>query len=451
MIRSIVGVLALGLLVGAVGLGVLRCEGTPPRVKAPERIALGHAARPIAIEVADEGSGVDEVAVALVHPGGEAPLLKQDFPARWIPFGAPLPPQHLEIPIDPTALGLKEGTATLRITARDHAWRNRFAGNQTVVEIPVALDFHPPRITLQPANSYERRGGAGAVVYEVSEATERDGVQVGERFFPSVRPGGGDAHAPGPRFALFPLPIDAPPEAKPTVVAVDAAGNEGRAMPQVHVTERAFPEVQLPLSPRFIDEKIPELAGIVGVDAGDHLKAFQEINTRIRAENEARIREIVKDSAPEPLFSGAFEQLANSKVTSIFAESRSYLVDGKKVSESRHYGYDLAALASTPVTASNAGRVLFAGENGVYGNCVILDHGLGVASLYGHLSSIHVQPGDKIEKGQVIGLSGQTGLAGGDHLHFAILLDGVYVDPVEWWDPKWVREHVEEPLAAARH
>src|SRR5215468_5094603 len=183
MIRSIVGVLALGLLVGAVGLGVLRCEGTPPRVKAPERIALGHTARPIAIEVADEGSGVDEVAVALVHPGGEAPLLKQDFPARWIPFGAPLPPQHLEIPIDPTALGLKEGTATLRITARDHAWRNRFGGNQTVVEIPVALDFHPPRITLQPANSYERRGGAGAVVYEVSEATERDGVQVGERFF----------------------------------------------------------------------------------------------------------------------------------------------------------------------------------------------------------------------------------------------------------------------------
>ena len=451
MIRSILGVLALGLLAGAVGLGMLRCEGTPPRVKAPERIALGHAPRSIAIEVDDEGSGVGEVAVALVHPGGEAPLLKQDFPGRWIPFGAPPPPQHLEIPIDPTALGLKEGTATLRITARDHAWRNRLSGNQSVVEVPVTLDFHPPRITLQPANSYERRGGAGAVVYEVSEETERDGVQVGERFFPSVRPGGGDAHAAGPRFALFPLPIDAPPEAKPIVVAVDPSGNEGRATPQVHVSERAFPEVLLPLSPRFIDEKIPELAGIVGVDATDHVKAFQEINTRIRAENEARIREIVKDSAPEPLFSGAFEQLANSKVTSIFAESRSYLVDGKKVSESRHYGYDLAALASTPVTASNAGRVLFAGENGVYGNSVILDHGLGVSSLYGHLSSIHVQPGDKIEKGQVIGLSGQTGLAGGDHLHFAILLDGVYVDPVEWWDPKWVREHVEEPLAAARH
>ncbi|HTY16940.1 MAG TPA: M23 family metallopeptidase [Myxococcota bacterium] len=450
MMRSILGVLGLLLAVGAAGVATLRCEGTPPSVKAPERLAIGHAPRSVAIEVDDAGSGVNEVAVALVHPGGEATLLTESFPARWIPFGAPAPPQHLEVPIDPTALGLKEGTATLRITATDHAWRHGLSGNQTQVEVPVALDFHPPRITLQPANSYERRGGAGAVVYEVSEATARDGVQVGERFFPSVRPGGGDAHAAGPRFALFPLPIDAPPDAKPIVVAVDAAGNEGRAVPQIHVTERTFPEVLLPLSPKFIDEKIPELAGIVGVDASDHVKAFQEINTRIRGENEARIREVVKDSAPEPLFSGAFEQLANSKVTSTFAESRSYLVDGKKVSESRHYGYDLAALASTPVTASNAGRVLFAGENGVYGNCVILDHGLGVSSLYGHLSAIHVQPGDKIEKGQVLGLSGQTGLAGGDHLHFAILLDGVYVDPVEWWDPKWVREHVEEPLASAK-
>jgi len=456
MTRSGLGVFALVVIaLAAAGLAVLRCEGAPPSVRAPERIALGRAARSVAVEVEDPGSGVREVAAVLVHPGGEAPLASREFPFRWrLPFvGAQPPVERVEIAIDPQALGLKEGAATLRISARDHSWRNWLAGNQTRVEVPIALDFHPPRITLQPANSYERRGGAGAVVYEVSEETARDGVEVGDRFFPSVRPGGSDAdrHAPGPRFALFPLPIDAPPEAKPTVVAVDASGNEARAYPQVHVTERSFAEVQLPLSPRFMDEKIPELAGIVGVDASNHLKAFQEINTRIRAENEARVREVVKDSAPEPLFSGAFEQLANSKVTSSFAEHRSYLVDGQKVSESRHYGYDLAALASTPVTASNAGRVLFAGDNGVYGNCVILDHGLGVSSLYGHLSSIEVQPGDKVEKGQRIGLSGQTGLAGGDHLHFAILLDGVYVDPVEWWDGKWVREHVEEPLAAAKH
>ena len=127
-----------------------------------------------------------------------------------------------------------------------------------------------------------------------------------------------------------------------------------------------------------------------------------------------------------------------------------YIVDGEKVSESTHYGYDLASLAGSPVTASNAGRVVFAEELGIYGQCVIIDHGLGLFSLYGHLSSIEVAVGDQVAKGQTVGLSGQTGLAGGDHLHFAMLLAGHYVDPVEWWDGKWQRDRVEPKLAAAR-
>jgi murein DD-endopeptidase MepM/ murein hydrolase activator NlpD len=159
---------------------------------------------------------------------------------------------------------------------------------------------------------------------------------------------------------------------------------------------------------------------------------------------------VIAQSAPEPLFTGAFDQMKDSQVMSSFAERRSYFVVQDKVSESIHYGYDLASLAGAAIPASNRGKVVFAGELGIYGNCVILDHGLGLNSLYGHLSNIDVRVGDVVEKGQVLGQSGQTGLAGGDHLHFGILLRGVYVDPVEWWDAKWVREHVEEPLAAAR-
>jgi len=90
---------------------------------------------------------------------------------------------------------------------------------------------------------------------------------------------------------------------------------------------------------------------------------------------------------------------------------------------------------------------VFAGDLGIYGNCVVLDHGLGLASLYGHLASFAVAEGDRVEKGQVLGRSGSTGLAGGDHLHFAIVLGGTYVEPKEWWDPKWVREKVDSQLA----
>jgi murein DD-endopeptidase MepM/ murein hydrolase activator NlpD len=92
---------------------------------------------------------------------------------------------------------------------------------------------------------------------------------------------------------------------------------------------------------------------------------------------------------------------------------------------------------------------LWADDLGIYGNCVILDHGYGVTSLYGHLSRIDVKVGELVRAGQQLGLSGSTGLAGGDHLHFAILVDDTYVDPVEWWDPKWVREKIDSLLAPA--
>ena len=103
-------------------------------------------------------------------------------------------------------------------------------------------------------------------------------------------------------------------------------------------------------------------------------------------QNEARIRELVAGGSPEKRWKGAFQQLDNSKVTSVFAERRSYFVDGTQVSEATHYGYDLAATANTPITASNSGRVLYAAPLGIYGNCVLIDHGMGITSLYGHLS-----------------------------------------------------------------
>jgi murein DD-endopeptidase MepM/ murein hydrolase activator NlpD len=133
-------------------------------------------------------------------------------------------------------------------------------------------------------------------------------------------------------------------------------------------------------------------------------------------------------------------------VTSRFAEHRSYFVGGQQNSEAIHFGYDLASTSAAPITAANAGRVVYAADLGIYGNCVLVDHGLGLATLYGHLSEIAVSAGDEVVKGQTLGLSGATGLAGGDHLHFAILVGGTYVDPLEWWDPTWVQTHIDARL-----
>ena len=112
--------------------------------------------------------------------------------------------------------------------------------------------------------------------------------------------------------------------------------------------------------------------------------------------------------------------------------------------------YTLSLHDALPILAANAGRVVYADDLGIYGGCVLIDHGLGVTSLYGHLSQIDVSPGDRVKRGQSLGRSGASGLAGGDHLHFAILVGGTYVDPLEWWDPKWVASNVEQRLTPSR-
>jgi murein DD-endopeptidase MepM/ murein hydrolase activator NlpD len=286
-----------------------------------------------------------------------------------------------------------------------------------------------------------RQGGSGSVAYQVSEPTARDGVRVGEveyRGFPL--PGGGE----GERVALFAVPADADPNSPVQVFAADEAGNESTAGWSLVVQPHPQPEATVRLPGSFLQNVVPRLAG---ADAGgDLVAAFDDVNTRVRAENEARIRELTVDSAGEPLFEGALSQLANSKVTSRFGERRAYLVDEREVSRAVHYGYDLASFAAAPVTVAAAGRVVFAGPLGIYGNCVIVDHGLGLSTLYGHLSRLDVEAGATVAAEQRLGLTGATGLAGGDHLHFAVLVGETYVDPLEWWDAKWVASHIDTNL-----
>lgn len=453
MFKSGLGVVVLLLLVGAVAtVGLTRCEGTAPTVTVAGPIALGEAPRPVPVEVVDEGAGARSLSAVLVHPGGEAVLVDRLFGGSLIPFlGVKPERERTELSIDPKALGLAQGDAKLRITARDLSWRRLGRGNETVVEVPVTIDFRPPSLTLAPGITYAKRAGSVALAYDVSDDTERDGVEIADRFYPGIRPSG-DGVPPGRRFVLFPLAQELETDVKIRVVAIDHAGNRAERTPQINIKNRVYPEEKIYLSQRFLDEKVPDLAGATGVPfTGDKVKAFQEINTRIRQENEKKIREVIAETAPEPLFSGAFEQMKDSQVMSSFAERRSYFVLEEKVSESIHYGYDLASLAGAAIPASNRGKVIYAEELGIYGNCVILDHGLGLQTLYGHLSNIDVRVGDVVEKGQVLGQSGQTGLAGGDHLHFGILLRGVYVDPVEWWDDKWLRERIEGPLGIKRN
>jgi murein DD-endopeptidase MepM/ murein hydrolase activator NlpD len=435
---AFVAILACAL--GAAGW--LRCESARPQVSGPERLYLGRGDAPVAVEAVDADSGIRFLELRIVQGEKKERVARIARPGNLTLGGARGAVERIEAVLNAEKLGLREGEALLLGKAEDWSWARWLDGNTGWLEIPVTVDLTKPRIAIETGQTYLERGGAGAVVYSVREKTQRDGVMVGNTFFA----GRGFPGDPKRRIALFAIPRDVAPNPRIAVIATDLAGNEASAGWPIALEERVFDDVRIELSNTFLQVKVRELAEAVDVKEEDPLTAFRKINSEVRAANEKKIRELVAKSGDEPLFEGAFLQMRNSAVTSRFAERRSYYVEDVKVSEAIHYGYDLASTAGAPIEASNRGRVLYAGELGIYGNCVLLDHGLGLVSLYAHLSQIDVAEGDLVEKNGFLGRSGDTGLAGGDHLHFAILVGDAYVDPTEWWDAKWVEEKVMSRL-----
>ncbi|MCA9513146.1 MAG: M23 family metallopeptidase [Myxococcales bacterium] len=439
--RKLLLLLVLAAIAGGAVFSWPRLEGEAPTITAPARVALGTGGARVEVEWADAQTGLRSVEAFLEVDTDARPLLTRSLHARAWP-GALLAGaadrqtnERVEIALDPKTLAVPDGPATLVLRASDWAWSDFFAGNQAELRVPVVVDTAPPRIASDTGLTYATRGGSAVAVYRVSADTVRHGVRVGDAFF------AGTTLADDREACIYALPIDVEPGTVPVVVATDEAGNEATVRLAVRVKDVSFPTVPISLSQRFLDNVAAEFG-----DGGDAVATFRRVNEELRVTSEQTIRGAV--GAPTPRrFRGAFEQMANSKVTSDFAELRHYTVDGQRVSQARHYGFDLASTAHAPITASNDGVVVFAGPNGIYGNLVMLDHGLGVTSLYGHLSSIDVAVGDDVLKGRELGRSGATGLAGGDHLHFAILVGATYVDPREWWDAKWVREHVDALIA----
>src|SRR5258705_363697 len=216
------------------------------------------------------------------------------------------------------------------------------------------------------------------------------------------------------------------------------------------------PRLELLASTRYVS---PGGAVMVAFKAGDASRGDVTVGKRAfpsfpygPADRGARVALIALPydyDAGTPLWSGPFVQPRNTKVFSNFAETRTYLYEGQTVDTQVHVGFDLASTKQSPVPAANSGQVAFAGPLTIYGNTVIVDHGLGLQTLYAHLSTIDVKMGDAVTKGQELGRSGSTGLAVGDHLHFEVLVSGVSVTPVEWWDGKWIRDRVNKPLKQA--
>jgi murein DD-endopeptidase MepM/ murein hydrolase activator NlpD len=421
-------------LLGAAYYLAPRFEREAPQITLPDSDALGLA--PMEILVADRGAGLKSVSATLSVGGSEHTLVSEQY-------AQPLSEKKITVALPSKLAGVKEGPAVLRVSARDASLWNFFHGNETVIQKNLTIDITPPTIELVADDRYVNFGGVGVIVYKASADTATSGVRIGDYFFPGFQ--GQIKGHPDYFIDFFAHPYNVPADAKAVLVATDKAGNT-KEMPLVYELKNVkYKKSTIAISDNFL-QKLTPLLSDVGARQGTPKEVFIRINKGLRKENEDKIAAITRKSTPSILWKGAFSQLSNSKVEANFADDRTYTYSNEPIDTAYHLGYDLSVTKHYPVEAANSGTVAFVGDLGIYGNAVILDHGLGLFTLYGHLSSIDVKVGDSIKQRQIIGKTGETGLAAGDHLHYGVYLNGVAVLPVEWWDQKWINDNISPKL-----
>lgn len=344
---------------------------------------------------------------------------------------------------------LQEGRASLRITALNDSWGRFFRGGRSELWLDLPVRFAPPQVEVLTSQHYINQGGCDVVLFKVSPGTTESGVQVGDYFFPSWPVKGSLSEI---RLCLFAFPYNIDPKNPARIVARDDAGNEAVSNFTYRVFPKAFRADSINVTDDFLARVVPPIMSQTPElqDQGSMLKNFLLINGHLRELNARQLVAYSQRTSPGFLWNKPFVQLGNSKVEASFADHRTYLYNGQVIDHQDHLGFDLAVTEHTPVVAAGDGVVVYAGYFGIFGNSIVIDHGCGLQTLYGHLSSIDVKAGDTVNREQVIGHSGQTGLAGGDHLHFSVLLDGIPVNPTEWWDPHWIHDRIEAKLAPYR-
>ncbi len=429
--KLLIALVMLAVLI-ALPVGVLLGISSHSTLTFPHPPAVISQDTPVVVRIGNP-HGVRHVMATLQQNGTSTTLLDTQGPAtRFMFWRRSHAPEQITFPAGKKkAPNLQDGKARLIVEVES----NDLRGSTDTISADVDVNLHPLSVTADGFQHYINQGGSEMVLLTPSGYWTEAGVRVGANKFESFPAPGGS----GQRLALFAFPWDMPVSTAPVVFASNPAGAEATAHFSFKMFPKKFRARDLAIDDKFLDKVVNQ---IEPGGTGDLLSRFLKINGQLRVQNNRTLADLRLKSEPKFLWTQPFLQLANSKVESEFADVRSYIYKGKKVDQQVHLGFDLAVTAHTPVVAANDGKVVWAAPLGIYGNCIVLDHGYTLQSIYGHLSEIDVKEGEMVKRGQVMGKSGSTGLAGGDHLHFSMQVGGVEVNPVEWWDEHWIKDHI---------
>jgi hypothetical protein len=426
-LKFLLSIIIIAVIAALSHTGYKYFAGKPPAITGSETLKMLSASSMANIGV-DSNLSIQSVKVTIIQ-GAKEVILLNDTPLQ----------SHKEYPItiEPAKLGLKDGSAQVIIKAS----AGRFTKSE--VKLDTIIDTIPPIVGVLSNSYITFQGGAASALIEAKGAS-RVYVSIGNDEFEATNKVTGKEDL---YFAIFPIKDDVTPTTAILAVAVDTAGNKAKASISTRIKICRYRHDSINITDDFINKKIyPLIDATNAADKRTPTSAMKIINEDMRTENESFIRNICKTFTEKILWEGVFYQLPNSKVFAKFDDIRDYKYNGAVISHSKHLGFDLAVNNKTPILAANSGIVRYAGNIGIYGNTVIIDHGIGVMTQYSHLSSINVEKDKAVKKSDIIGISGETGLAGGVHLHFSTLVQGVYVTPIIWWDNKWIKEKILDVL-----
>jgi len=402
--------------------------------------------KPIIIHVSDRFAGIKNIDVKLIAMNTEIELFKKTFSDRFM--------KRFDVDFKTNRI-LPQGKAMFVVEVQDYSTNNYLNGFTKQVSFPVIVDTTPPQVILLSGTGRVAVGGTSLAVFYAKDNHLQD-VYLGvshdgtidkfkaynaENIF-------GNKHV---YISFFTYPLSKLKNYSTNIYALDEAGNLTVVHVPVYYSSWKLKKSKINITDAFIRDKVLAIMQKENIPQKETLLAdFLYVNRVERARDTQRIRQICSSSVDKMLWKGRFLQLKDSEVTATFNDERFYYYKGKLVDIKYHKGYDLASVRNARVQAANSGIVVFEGYLGVYGNAMIIDHGFGIFSLYGHLETFLVKKGEYVKKGQIIALTDTTGLAGGDHLHFDVLVDGYYVNPIEWWDPHWIKTHILEVISESK-
>jgi murein DD-endopeptidase MepM/ murein hydrolase activator NlpD len=423
-------------------------EQSPPTLAWHETPrGLGSESVTIALTAQDSGAGLDEVVVRISQNNQPRELVRRSFGASAIHN------ETIEVTINPKELELREGNAELQVSAFDKSLWNNGSRISTIVDV----NFAKPQIAALTPQQNGVLGGTELVFYRITGKTpESHGVLSQGTLYPGSPAVGWDERFKGKTglyVAFYPMPHSFDVDADSMqLVARDSIGNSASGSFNYRVKQRRWSsfrrvisnEAVAPLRERLVSYSHREQLSVkLGGDSATEMKSLLKA---VAFSDEGFIDVALSQPEPSRLWRDAFLPPVPSTPSNSVGDLRSVYLENQEIARGPAAGVRFPVSKRSAIVAANTGKIVFIGELGLLGNTIVLDHGMGLSTVYGHLSDVRVQRGAVVQRGQEIGSTGSSGFAQGEEVYFEARMHGVPVSPNEWWDQTWVTDHIDNKV-----